>query len=55
MVFPLGMYRVATFKLAGVIDTPFLLVVPHIFIWPALIVWTAVFIGLPRTIVRSLR
>jgi len=55
LVFPLGMYTVATFKLASAIDAPFLLVVPRVFIWLALTAWTIVFIGLLRTIARGLR
>src|SRR5262249_46095265 len=50
LVFPLGMYTVATFKLASAIDAPFLLVVPRVFVWLALTAWTLVFIGLLRTI-----
>ena len=55
LVFPLGMYTAATFKLASAIDAPFLLVVPRVFIWLALTAWTIVFIGLLRTIARGLR
>ncbi len=53
MVFPLGMYTVATYKLALAIDAPFLLVVPHVFLWCALAVWAIVFAGLVRTVART--
>lgn len=55
MVFPLGMYTAATYKLALSIDAPFLLFVPHAFLWCALAVWAIVVVGLVRTVVRALR
>lgn len=55
MVFPLGMYTVATYKLAASIDAPFLLIVPRLFIWCALAVWAVVLVGLLRTVVEAVR
>lgn len=56
MVFPLGMYTVAPLKLAGLIGTPFpLIVVRRIFLWLALAAWMVVFVGLVRTIGRAIR
>ena len=45
-VFPLGMYTVSTFRLAQVIDAPFLSVIPSVFIYIALGAWSATAFGL---------
>ena len=46
MVFPLGMYTVATVKLAAVLQVPhYSFRYPHGFIFIALIAWLTVFIG----------
>jgi tellurite resistance protein TehA-like permease len=45
-VFPLGMYTVSTFRLAQVIDAPFLSVIPSVFIYIALGAWSAAAFGL---------
>jgi tellurite resistance protein TehA-like permease len=45
-VFPLGMYTVSTFRLAQVLDAPFLLVIPRVFIYAALAAWMAALTGL---------
>jgi tellurite resistance protein TehA-like permease len=45
-VFPLGMYTVCTFRLAQVIDAPFLLRIPQAFIYVALIAWSLTMLGL---------
>jgi tellurite resistance protein TehA-like permease len=54
IVFPLGMYTVATFLLARVLDVPFLLVVPRLFVYVALMAWVVVFAGMIAHIGRSL-
>jgi tellurite resistance protein TehA-like permease len=45
-VFPLGMYAVATFRLAYAIDAPYLLVIPRLFLVAALAAWALAVVGL---------
>jgi tellurite resistance protein TehA-like permease len=45
-VFPLGMYAVATFRLAPIIDAPFLVNVSHLFLYAALAGWALAAAGL---------
>jgi tellurite resistance protein TehA-like permease len=52
-VFPLGMYTVATFRLAGTVNEPALLVIPRFSIGVALFAWGLAFVGLLATMVRS--
>jgi tellurite resistance protein TehA-like permease len=55
LVFPLGMYAVATFTYARAADLPFLLVVPRVFTYVALAAWAVTFAGLVRRVVDTLR
>jgi tellurite resistance protein TehA-like permease len=54
-VFPLGMYTVATFRLAGVLEAPFLHAIPRIMVYVALGAWAAVFLGLLWTLAGRAR
>jgi tellurite resistance protein TehA-like permease len=54
-VFPLGMYTVATHRLATVFELPFLLPLPRVFVSLALVAWTAAFLGLLRHLTRLVR
>lgn len=49
-VFPLGMYTVATVRLAQTIDAPFLSVIPGVFIHIALAAWSVTALGLLRSL-----
>jgi tellurite resistance protein TehA-like permease len=55
MVFPLGMYTVATLRLAGSANLEYLLELPHYLILIALLAWSLTFLGLLRAIVRIFR
>ncbi len=46
LVFPMGMYTVATFRLAQVFNMDFLLLIPQYFIYLALVAWVVTFYGL---------
>ena len=54
-VFPLGMYTVATLRLAETLDVPFLLALPRIFVFVALGAWAATFAGLLGSLARAFR
>jgi tellurite resistance protein TehA-like permease len=54
-VFPLGMYAVATFRMAQVLDLDFLDAIPRVFLVAALVAWLAAFTGLLRSLARVLR
>lgn len=47
-VFPLGMYTVATYRLAEAMNLPFLYAIPRYFIFIALAAWLMAFLGLAR-------
>lgn len=54
-VFPLGMYTVATFRLAEVFELPYLMLLPKVFVFLALTAWTLAFAGLVRSLAHSAR
>lgn len=50
LVFPAGMYAVATFNFSKALDLPFLLPISTVFIYFSIIAWCIVFIGMIRKI-----
>jgi len=54
-VFPLGMYAVATYKMAESLRLDFLDTIPRVFLGLALLAWLATFAGLVRSLFRRLR
>jgi tellurite resistance protein TehA-like permease len=50
-VFPMGMYAVATFRMAGAMSLGFLDFIPHVFFWIALAAWLLTFAGMVRRVV----
>lgn len=54
-VFPLGMYAVATFRMAESMSLDFLDAIPRVFLWIALAAWLLTLTGMLRRIFRRLR
>jgi len=54
LVFPLGMYTAATWRMAEAMQLPFLRPIPEYFVYVALFAWACVFIGLVRDTLRRL-
>ena len=52
-VFPLGMYTVCTFRLAGALRLPFLLAIPQVVVYVALGAWLLTAIGLVLNLLRG--
>jgi tellurite resistance protein TehA-like permease len=55
LVFPLGMYTVATHLYASATGLTFLDIVPAVFVWIALAAWVVTFLGLLHTLVRVVK
>jgi tellurite resistance protein TehA-like permease len=54
LVFPLGMYATATFRLAEVLEAPFLVHVTNAFVAMACVAWSLTMIGMLGTIARGI-
>lgn len=52
LVFPLGMYAVATFVFCEVVGLPFLRPIANAFAWIALLAWAVVFVGMLQSSAR---
>ncbi|MDQ6902905.1 MAG: tellurite resistance/C4-dicarboxylate transporter family protein [Bacteroidota bacterium] len=54
LVFPLGMYTVASLKLSPILETTFPGAIGHIFIYVALVAWIFIFIAMVHNIINKL-
>lgn len=54
IVFPLGMYTIATWRVAHELGLPFLAAIPLVFVWIALAAWCLTFAGMLRDALGSL-
>ncbi len=54
LVFPLGMYTVATLQMSRAMELPFLQPIAAYFVYAALLAWLVVFTGLIRAVLRGL-
>jgi tellurite resistance protein TehA-like permease len=52
LVFPLGMYAVATFVFCQVVGLSFLRPIADIFVWIALVSWAVIFVGMLQSLAR---
>ena len=55
LVFPLGMYTTATYRLSVALELPFLRVIPRYFVYIAMGAWAITAVGLVRYLVRTAR
>jgi len=55
LVFPMGMYTVATFRVAQEFNSDFLLLIPQYFIYLALVAWVVTFYGLVSRLFTAFR
>ncbi|MGT2467111.1 SLAC1 family transporter [Mesorhizobium atlanticum] len=53
-VFPLGMYAASTWQMDRAMEFGFLSYLPRVFLYIALAAWTVTFIGMVRSLTRSL-